>query len=273
MKYEDKFRLTPEENRRFAKTNLTKLVFTNSRFEGLTTTMPQTQTVIDGLGVDGVPIDDINIIVQLKRGWQFAINEKMLLDLSMEKRLNAIVARDTAAFPGYLRNGSGGVETYQGEFEPPMIEEGQEQKYLKQLLASDSTATDKALTLMYHNMRQQMFYDGNKRTATIAANKIMIDNGAGLINVPLDKWPTWQQKLADYYFSNDMTDLKEWTYQNGIFGMEPNLQARAQHKGQEQSATDEKETIAEFKKMLKSAKKSKQNKKQQGLDRDDGPEL
>ena len=57
------------------------------------------------------------------------------------------------------------VPTYRGEFEPPMIEEGQEQEYLKQLLVSDRTATDKALTLMYHNMRQQMFYDGNKRTA------------------------------------------------------------------------------------------------------------
>ena len=89
----------------------------------------------------------------------------MPLDLNFEKKLNKIVDRDTAAFSGYLRNGSGGVETYQGEFEPPMIEEGQVQKYLKQLLASDSTATDKALTLMYHNMRQQMFYDGNKRTA------------------------------------------------------------------------------------------------------------
>ena len=89
--------------------------------------MPQTQTIIEGLGVDGIPIDDINIIVQLKRGWQFAINEKMPLDLSMEKRLNAIVTRDTAAFQGYLRNGSGGVATYRGEFEPPMIEEGQEQ--------------------------------------------------------------------------------------------------------------------------------------------------
>ena len=66
-----------------------------------------------GLGVDGIPIDDINIIVQLKRGWQFAINEKMPLDLNFEKKLNKIVARDTADFPGYLRNGSGGVETYQ----------------------------------------------------------------------------------------------------------------------------------------------------------------
>ena len=60
----------------------------------------------------------------------------------MEKRLNAIVARDTAAFQGYLRNGSGGVATYRGEFEPPMIEENKEQEYLKQLLVSDRTATD-----------------------------------------------------------------------------------------------------------------------------------
>ena len=51
-----------------------------------------------GLGVDGIPIDDINIIVQLKRGWQFAINEKMSLDLNFEKKLNKIVARDTAPF-------------------------------------------------------------------------------------------------------------------------------------------------------------------------------
>ena len=93
------------------------------------------------------------LLFNLKRGWQFAINEKMLLDLNMEKRLNAIVARDTAAFQEYLRNGSGGVATYRGEFEPPMIEEGQEQEYLKQLSVSDRTATDKALTLMYHNMR------------------------------------------------------------------------------------------------------------------------
>ena len=83
--------------------------------------MPQTQTIIDGLGVDCIPINDINIIVQLKRGWQFAINEKKPLDLNFEKRLNAIVARDTAAFQGYLRNGSSGVATYRGEFEPPIL--------------------------------------------------------------------------------------------------------------------------------------------------------
>ena len=76
--------------------------------------------------------------------------------------------------------------------------------------------------------------------------------------------PTWQKKLADYYFSNDMTDLKDWTYQNGISGMEPNLQARAEHKSQELSANEEKETIAEFKKMLKVAAWSKQGEGEHG---------
>ena len=32
--YPDKFHLTKEQNRRFAKKNLVRLVFTNSRFEG-----------------------------------------------------------------------------------------------------------------------------------------------------------------------------------------------------------------------------------------------
>lgn len=251
MLYEDKFNLTPEENRRFAKTNLTKLVFTNSRFEGITTTMPQTQTIIDGLGVDGVPIDDINTIVQLKRGWQFAINCSKPVSLAMEKKINEIVARDTAAFPGNLRTGSGGVETYRGDYTPPMISEEKEQTYLKRLLTSEQSATDKAMTLMYHNMRQQMFYDGNKRTAMITANKVMIENGAGLINIPLDQWTTWQKKIADFYFSNDMTELKNWTYQNGIFGMEPNLEARKEHTVRPLSSDDEKNNINEYKKLIK----------------------
>ncbi|WEV43952.1 Fic family protein [Lactobacillus sp. ESL0684] len=253
MKYEDKFHLTAEENRRFAKTNLTKLVFTSSRFEGLTTTMPQTQTIIDGMGVDGVSIDDINIIVQLKRGWQFAINYDQPINLDFEKQINKIVARDTAAFPGYLRNSSGRVETYRGEFSPPAIDKDKEKNYLNSVLNSHRSTTDKAMTVMYHNMRQQMFYDGNKRTATIAANKIMIENGAGLINIPLDQWTIWNQKLADYYFSNDMTELKSWTYQIGIFGIEPNLPARLQSKSTKMSAKEQQENIAEFKQLLKNA--------------------
>lgn len=138
------------------------------------------------------------------------------LTLTLEKQINKIVARDDAAFPGYLRNGQGLVATYRGDFKPPLVSEDREKDFLAKLLDNNSSATNQAMTLLYHNMRQQMFYDGNKRTAFIAANKVMIDQGAGLLAVPVDKWPTWQQKIADFYFSNDMSALKEWTYNNGI---------------------------------------------------------
>lgn len=43
--YPDKFHLTREQNRRFAK-KFSQVSF-NSRFEGVNTTLPQTQTIID----------------------------------------------------------------------------------------------------------------------------------------------------------------------------------------------------------------------------------
>ena len=109
----DKYHLTVEQNKRLARSNLTRLVYVNSRFEGLTTTLPQTQTIIDGLGVDGVSIDDINIIVQLKRGWQYTINSDEGINLDFLKKVNKIVALNESLAPGELRTGNG-MEDFQG---------------------------------------------------------------------------------------------------------------------------------------------------------------
>ena len=48
----------------------------------------------------------------------------------------------------------------------------------------------------------------------------MIDGGAGLINIPLDKWDQWNELIANYYRTNDMTKVKKWTYDNGIQGLQ-----------------------------------------------------
>lgn len=215
-----KYHLSVEQNKRLARSNLTRLVYVNSRFEGLTTTLQQTQTIIDGLGVDGVSIDDINIIIQLKRGWQYTINSDEGINLDFLKKANKIVALNESLAPGELRTGNGAVSTTKGEYIPPQVNQEQEELFLTQLLLDKNrTNTDKALTLMYHLMRNQIFWDGNKRTATLAANKIMINSGAGLINVPLDRWPKWNQLISEFYFSGDMEELKQWTYDNGIQGV------------------------------------------------------
>ena len=47
--------------------------------------------------------------------------------------------------------------------------------------------TERAITIMCYLMRTQFFTDGNKRTAMLFANKIMIQNGKGVISVPVDE--------------------------------------------------------------------------------------
>ena len=45
---------------------------------------------------------------------------------------------------------------------------------------------EKAVALMLWIMRTQPFKDGNKRVATLAANKILIEDGKGLLQVPVE---------------------------------------------------------------------------------------
>lgn len=130
MQYPDKFHLTQDQNRRFARKNLVRLIFTNSRFEGLTTTLPQTQTIVDGMSAAGVSIDDTNVIVQLKRGWQYIINENKPLSLKIEQNINLLVARYDSLDPGNFRTGEVTVElgNNRGEYKPDSLNYKQEEK-------------------------------------------------------------------------------------------------------------------------------------------------
>ena len=64
-----------------------------------------------------------------------------------------------------------------------------------------------------------MFIDGNKRVAMLFANKIMIDNGCGIITIAQDKQTVFYEKLIKFYENGDNQDLKKWLYDNCIDGM------------------------------------------------------
>lgn len=54
------------------------------------------------------------------------------------------------------------------------------------------------------------------------ANKIMIDNGCGIITISQKDQPTFFEKLIRYYETGDNTDLKEWIYDTSIDGIKLN---------------------------------------------------
>ncbi len=67
-------------------------------------------------------------------------------------------------------------------------------------------------------MRAQPFMDGNKRVGSFAINKILIENGKGLFNVPVELDVTLKERLVSYYESGDPQELILWIAQNCMDG-------------------------------------------------------
>ena len=152
--------------------------------------------------------------------WEFITKDNSKISLDLEKQINAIVAKNDSLAPGEFRTGQGGVNIGSNDFfTPDDVDSNKEKAFLNSLLTSKKSVTEISLQLMYHNMRGQLFWDGNKRTATLIANKYMIDNGAGLINVPLNLWPKWNELISTYYRTGKIDDILEWTYENAIQGV------------------------------------------------------
>ncbi len=62
---ENKYNLTLEQNIFLAKRNLVDNIYANAKMEGLNITFPQTKTILDGVNVPELKIDEIQCILNL----------------------------------------------------------------------------------------------------------------------------------------------------------------------------------------------------------------
>ncbi|WP_318530625.1 Fic family protein [Companilactobacillus hulinensis] len=216
---DNKYNLTDKENKFVAKKNFVQLIHSNSKFEGVNTTLPQTKTIVEGMSVAGVSIDDIGVIVNLKRGWEYVINSKDEFNINSAKKINRIVARDDAIEPGAIRTGNvqiGGVE-----YEPDIPTEEELINDTEIIVNNKSNSkTQNIIQLMYTMMRKQYFWDGNKRTAILFANYYMIRNGLGVLNINELQMEEFNELLTKYYNTNNMNAILKWTYDNCIYGID-----------------------------------------------------
>ena len=82
---------------------------------------------------------------------------------------------------------------------PQFSIESQIKEELETLLNQvNKTKAEIAIEIMLSVMRRQMFIDGNKRVAMLFANKIMIDNGCGIITIAQENQETFYEKLIKY---------------------------------------------------------------------------
>ena len=216
----DKYKLTREKNVFIAKRNIVDYIWKSANLEGITVTYPDTQTIFDGGIVNGLTVDNIIAINNLKYAWEYVLNntcKKYDLNLIFDIHKIALDKLVINECLGKLRITP--VKIGGTKWTPSFPFHTKVEEELNLLLSQNKSMTEIAIEVMLKLMRMQLFVDGNKRVAMLFANKIMIDSGCGIISISQEYQSTFYEKLIGYYETDNMDDLKQWIYNKCIDGM------------------------------------------------------
>ncbi len=214
----DKFHLSQKENVFLAKERLNSIIYNSVKLEGFNTNFFNVKKILNGSNVPSLRLDEINCILNLRDAWNFvlsSIDEPITLELIC--KINAFVSRGESLEWGVLRTGKVGINGV--DYIPDIPDETKIIADIKNIMKEENI-TKRSLVLMLYLMRTQAFWDGNKRTSMIVANKIMIENGCGVITIKEEYFKEFNSLLTEYYNTNKMESLLEFLYNNCIFGME-----------------------------------------------------
>ncbi len=218
MIFSDKYKLTREQSVFLAKKKMDENIYCGMKMENRAVTFPQTKTILSGVNVAGVQLDDIQAILNMRDAWRFlltSIDEPVNVEYMC--RLNEFIARNEALKWGVLRGGSVGISGC--DYVPPIPEYETVKRELEAILSQDKTATGIALDVFAWGARGQFFWDGYKRTSLTMANKIMVSQGVGMLTIQDKHMERFNELLLRYYNDGDASELKLFMYESAIQGM------------------------------------------------------
>lgn len=217
----DLYNMTQEENIFCAKRVLVDSIYKQANLEGIGVTFADTVDILNNVNVSSVSPNDISKVCCLRDGWKYLFNNiQNPVDLVFLEDIHELTARFDVDYKylGKLRTEDVMISGTRWRPNLPNADEIYDRLHEYDGI---SCVTDRALTIGLYVMRSQMFKDGNKRAGSFAINKILIQNGKGIFNVPVELDGQFKQKLVEFYETNDDTPLKEWIADNCIDGVNP----------------------------------------------------
>ena len=215
---QDKFNLTKEQNIFLAKKALVVSIYNSIRLEGINTTYSDTKTILEGVNVPNLKLDEINCILNLRDAWNYVLSHiDDPLNLDFICQINAYVSRNESLEWGVLRTGKIGINGV--DYVPPIPDK---QAVISQIetILKEENITSKSIHLMLYLMRAQVSWDGNKRTSMIIANKILIQNGCGIISIKEENIREFNTLLTEYYNTGNQEKISTFLYDKCLFGLE-----------------------------------------------------
>jgi Fic family protein len=189
-----------------AKRQLAELVWDAVNLEGIHFTLPEIQTLLDGITVGGHKVTDQQIALNQAETWRtlFGLIENNEFAITREKvcALHRIAARDEALEWGRFR--SGGVTIAGTDYMPPqaaslpglfaqMVHEG----------SGIADIYDQAIHFFLTMARCQFFYDVNKRMGRFVMNGLLLSCGFPAINLPAKRQLEFNELMLPFYETGD----------------------------------------------------------------------
>ena len=187
------------------KRQLVDSIWKSAGIEGLGTTFPNTEKILENIPVQ-TKRDEVLFIVNMKRAWYFLFdNVDYPNNISYLRELNKICMEELSYDAGNIRTAP--VTTGGTSWIPELPQEDIIIDKLKEI-ENMPDRLEAALEMFCFVARTQMFLDGNKRVAQLMCNKIMMQADVGIFSVPYDQIDKFKELLVNYYETNDSNKIK-----------------------------------------------------------------
>lgn len=196
------------QNLDFARANMKSNIYDQAVLEGVATSFPQTEDIIDNGTVSGMTANDIQKILNLKHAWEFILDTDVLqakTDYYLLCYIAKLVNEGFFADGGRIR--AVPVSIGGSSYKPPIPIETIVRDRIQEIIISEKEKIDIAIELCMYSMKTQIFIDGNKRASVIFANHYLIAHGQGLLVIPEEHVPEFKKKLVEYYEGEDIKDI------------------------------------------------------------------
>lgn len=199
--YEDKeLSARVMQNIDFARANMKANIYDQAVLEGVATSFPQTEDIIENGQVHGVSATDVQKILNLKHAWEFILDRDVIQSESNYHMLCHIAKLVNEGFfydGGRIR----GIPVQIGgtSYVPPLPIETVVIERIDEIRNQEKEPIDIAIELCMYCMKTQVFKDGNKRASVIFANHYLIAKGNGFLVIPEKEVPEFKKLLIEYY--------------------------------------------------------------------------
>ena len=195
----------------FARANMKMNIYDQAVLEGVATSFPQTEEIIENGKVSGMTAADVQKILNLKHAWEFILDRDVVAsrsDYYMLSHIARLVNEGFIAEGGRIR---GVPVTIGGSFYvPPLPNELDVKDRIREIVEEEDDAINIAIRLCLYCMKTQIFLDGNKRASVIFANHYLISHGGGFLVIPEKEVPEFKKLLVKYYEGEDISVIADF---------------------------------------------------------------